>query len=178
MDFAAHALYGATFCSRSGIAGGSRGPRTSLMRDWTLWAAVGFGVLPDVISMGVPFLNWLMAGAGDNVGYFFRDFDGSGLIVYRYMHSLLIAGGCSALLFCFQRKLFVPSLAWIVHIITDALTHGLGKFKTTLFYPLTDWAIDGWPWWKSGWVTASYWLVLLITWLVLAAIRHNQTPAK
>ncbi|MBN1268834.1 MAG: hypothetical protein JXB04_04545 [Kiritimatiellae bacterium] len=174
MDLLAHALYGATACSRSGLAGGRKGRGGGrLFADWTVWCAVLFGVLPDLVSMGIPFLLW-MGGAAEHFGYFFRDFGGQGLVLYRYVHSLLVALLAAGLLRLTWKPLFIPSLAWVVHIVTDALTHDLGKFRTMLFYPLSDWAFEGWPWWRHAGVRLTYWLILPATWLVLWALRRGQ----
>jgi hypothetical protein len=56
MDLLAHACYGAVLCSRSGLAGGRQGlPGRRWYRDGTLWLAVFFGLLPDIVSMWVPY---------------------------------------------------------------------------------------------------------------------------
>jgi len=54
-------LYGATVCSRSGLAGGSRGTGgRPWIADWTAWAAAVFGVLPDAFSLGLPLLSFFL----------------------------------------------------------------------------------------------------------------------
>lgn len=178
MDLLAHALYGVTVCSRSGLAGGlkGRGPKP-MGADWTVWAAALLGILPDLVSMGVPFLAW-RAGHSEHFGYFFRDFDAYGLVLYRYLHSLLVALAAAALLRVVWKPLFVPSLAWIVHILSDALTHdALGKFRTLLFYPLSAWAFSGLPWWRHPGVCLAYWLLLPLIWLCLWAARSRLTSS-
>ncbi|MBI3985823.1 MAG: hypothetical protein HY343_02800 [Lentisphaerae bacterium] len=63
MDTIAHALYGATLFSRSGLAGGVKGAVDGQGRrplfDWTAWAAFGFGILPDLSSIGLYFNDWM-----------------------------------------------------------------------------------------------------------------------
>ena len=55
MDLLAHACYGATICSQSGIAGGRRGSgKDRCYKDSTVWWSVLFGLLPDMISMWGP----------------------------------------------------------------------------------------------------------------------------
>lgn len=170
MDLLAHALYGATACSRAGIAGGRKGTRgRRLIADWTVWAAVLFGLLPDIVSMGVPFLaSW----RGEHVGYFFRDFGGGGIILYRWVHSLVVSLAFCGLLRLIHKPLFIPALAWPLHVVMDSLTHNVGKFRTTLFYPLSDWAYPGLPWWQHPWVMVAYWAVLPVTWVALWAWRR------
>ena len=88
MDIFAHCVYGMTACSRSGLAGGRKGSGTSWFRDRSVWWAAGFGLLPDLASLGFPFLLFLFAGMPGN---FFRDLNPDWLISYRYAHSMLTA---------------------------------------------------------------------------------------
>ncbi|HOW98582.1 MAG TPA: hypothetical protein P5567_00330 [Kiritimatiellia bacterium] len=174
MDILAHAVYGATICSRPGLAGGRTGAGRPWFRDWTAWAAMLFGILPDALSMGLPFLQF---EHGDHVGHFFREFDGAGLIHYRYAHSLLVALAVSGLLRLLRRPLFLPSLAWPLHLALDALTHASpGKFHTELFYPLSSWAFNGLSWWQHPGLVALYWLALPAAWLALCAWRARGRP--
>ena len=174
MDFAAHALYGATFCSQSGLAGGRQGFAASMWRDKTVWASLFWGVLPDVVSMGIPFVVFL-ASRQQHWGHFFMEFEGMGLLLYRWMHSLVPAGVVLLALYRFRRSMFVPALAWPLHLLTDAVTHhSSGKFRTTLFYPFTDWAIDGWPWWHSPGLIFAYWALLPTVWIGLVILRRRR----
>jgi hypothetical protein len=170
MDLAAHALYAATVCSRTGLAGGRTGaPCRRWYRDGTVWWAVAFGLLPDVLSMWVPFAVHVISGQPGN---FFHHFGGDWLTVYRTVHSLVIALAVSAALLAWRRSLFIPSLAWAVHVLLDAVSHGQGKYQTLLFYPLTSWGIDGIAWWRTPWFFVAYWAVLPVTWLTLVLVRR------
>jgi hypothetical protein len=172
MDLMAHALYGATLCSRTGLAGGAAGARGRRgIADWTVWCAALFGVLPDIVSMGPAFVAF---GQTEALGHFFRDFDGPHLVLYRYMHSLLVALAAAGLLRLAWRPLGVPALAWTVHLVMDALTHGTGKFQTMLFYPLSTWALDGIRWWRHPGLVLAYWALLPGLWLSLRRWRRQR----
>ena len=69
MDTLFHGVLGATLCSRTGLAGGRRGPgpefkRRWLFSDWTLWAAFFFGIVPDLASLGIHFMMDAFTGNG------------------------------------------------------------------------------------------------------------------
>ncbi|MBU1692335.1 MAG: hypothetical protein KKC51_00050 [Verrucomicrobia bacterium] len=171
MDVLAHVLYGATMCSRTGLAGGRMGAGRKWFADRTVWAAALFGLLPDALSMGLPFLLFWRGGMQ---GHFFHDFGGEALVHYRYAHSLLVALTASGLLYLWRKPLFLPSLAWPLHLLMDAFTHGTpGKFHTTLLYPLSLWSMDGLSWWRHPWLVAAYWLALPTLWLVLHVWRRH-----
>jgi hypothetical protein len=144
-------------------------------RDRTVrWAAL-FGVLPDLLSMGIPFLMFAANGAsGHGLRDFFHGLDGPTLIGYRLAHSLLTALLVSAVLRLARRPLFIPSLAWTLHLLMDALSHGLGKYQTTLFYPLTDWALDGIRWWMHPGLVLAYWAALPAIWTALHLVRDRK----
>ena len=174
MDLLAHAAYGVTFCSRTGLAGGATGPTGPADKfrilDWTAWAAALFGILPDVVSMGPPLLAFV---AGGMHGNFFRDMPPESLALYHWTHSLIVALTVSGMLRLGWKPLFMPSLAWPLHVLMDSWTHGAGKFLTPIFFPLSTWGINGLRWWQHPGVVLAYWLVLPAIWLGLWCWRRS-----
>jgi len=171
MDVLAHALYGATVCSRTGLAGKSKGAAgRRWTADWTVWCSAVFGILPDVLSLGPPMILHAFSGGGN----FFHAVEDPTLIAYRYMHSLLVALAAAGIVRWIWKPLFVPSLAWPLHVLMDSVTHGAGKFQTTLFYPLSSWGFDSIRWWQHPEIVLAYWLVLPAIWLGLWAWRRRK----
>lgn len=184
MDIFAHALYGATVCSRTGLAGGGRRERDinavspvqspsrsmSWGADWTVWCAALFGVLPDGISLVLPSLPYWLAGTPH---LFFGNVDSQVIILYRYMHSLIVALVAVGLIRLAWKPMFIPSLAWVLHICMDALMHGSGTFQTTLFYPLSTWSLNGIRWWEHPNLVLAYWLILPVIWLGIYMQRRR-----
>ena len=172
MDVLAHALYGATACSRTGLAGGLKGTgRRPWLSDWTVWCSAAFGVLPDAVSLGPPIVAFLLGGG---TGNFFATVGGDSIVRYRWMHSLIVALAASGILRLAWKPLFVPSLAWALHVLADALTHASGKFQTTFFYPLSSWHFDGIRWWLHPGLMIAYWMLLPIIWFALSAWRRRR----
>lgn len=169
MDLLAHGVYAATVCSRTGLSGGLKGHPGRWYQDPTVWWAALFGLLPDILSMWVPFAVHVVAGPEGN---FFHLYSGAWLVVYRLVHSLLPAATISALCCVYRRWLFVPSLAWGVHVLLDAVSHGEGKFKTLLFYPFSSWGIDAIDWWRTRWFFIGYWALVPLIWLGLMLCRR------
>ncbi len=170
MDFFAHALYGATLCSRSGMAGSRQGGG-GWQRDPTVWIAALMGIGPDIVSMGGAFTLFVLRGMP---GHFFRDFGGVALTIYRCAHSLLFAALLCGLVRRIAPRYFTASLAWPLHILLDAPTHGAGRFQTTLFYPLSGWGLDAIRWWERPEVILGYWLLLPIIWALLSRWRAQR----
>lgn len=174
MDILAHALYGATLFSRTGLAGGRRGataPRGPYISDWTVWAAAGFGVLPDMTSIGAYFIGMLIRG--DSMS--FHDLPPSVYTLYHSTHSLMIAGLFLLMLWLIARPLAIPALAWPLHIMMDSFSHGEGRWQTLMFYPFSDWHIHGVNWWQHPAMIMLYWGLLPVLWVGIYAWRNRSS---
>ena len=173
MDLLAHALYGVTFCSRIGLAGCFRkppaGPIEHWNTDWTILAAAGFAVLPDLASIGIYFLDLILNLQSPSFHYL----PGYVFDLYNASHSLLVAVLVCLILRVVWKPLFIASLAWILHIGLDIFTHGLGRFQTPFLYPLSTYAFDGLNWWQHPWVMAMYWGALPLLWAFIYFQRRR-----
>ena len=173
MDILAHALYGSTVCSRTGLAGGRQGParsRGSFARDWTVWAAAAFGVLPDMASLGVFFARVFVGGGAPS----FHGLPPQVFVLYHCTHSLVVAGLFLLLLRIIPRPLFIPALAWPVHIAMDSLSHGAGPWQTLMLYPFSDWHWPGVNWWQHPGVMLLYGGMLPVLWIAIHLWRRSE----
>ena len=172
MDILAHAVYGATLCSRTGLAGGRQGApaaRSSYVRDWTVWAAAAFGAMPDLTSIGVSFAQMLVRGESPS----FHSLPPYVFVLYHCTHSLVIAGLFLLLLRTIARPLVVPALAWPIHILMDSFSHGDGRWQTLMLYPFSDWHFRGINWWQHPGVMLLYWSVLPLLWIAIHLWRRQ-----
>ena len=170
MDILAHALYGATFFSHTGLAGGRRAPRGPFTGDWTVWVAAGFGALPDLSSIGVTFAQMLLNG--DSIS--FHHLPPYLYVLYHSTHSFLVAGLLLALLWAVARPLAVPALAWPLHIVMDSFSHGDGRWQTMMLYPASEWHYHGINWWQHPGFMACYWGLLPLLWTGISLWRRRR----
>ncbi len=175
MDTLTHALLGAALCSRTGLAGGRRGPVNPLdgrprVWDWTLGAALFFGILPDLASIGLHLIYHILRH-GDMGWHAIPPFI---FTLYNLTHSLLIAGVCVLAAALWLRPWAAPMLAWPVHILTDTLTHGAGRFATPIFFPLSDYRFSGVNWWQTPWLARWPALALALLCAGFLAYRLNK----
>jgi hypothetical protein len=173
VDILAHALYGVTLFSRSGLAGGRKGWSArcrSSMRDWTLWAAAGFGILPDMTSIGVYFSHMWIQGDSPS----FHALPSYVFLLYHCTHSLMFAGLMLLVLRLIARPLVIPALAWPLHIFMDSFTHSDGRWQTLMFYPFSNWHYHGLNWWQSPGLMMLYWGLLPILWIAITVWRHQR----
>jgi hypothetical protein len=173
MDLLAHAVYGATVCSRTGLAGGRIGTCRKMKHhwatDWTVWCGLIMGLLPDVIALGPPWVAYLLNG---REGSYWLSIGEDDLARYRYTHSLMLSLGGAGLIRLIWKPLFAPALAWPLHVAMDALTHGTGRFQTPIFYPLSTWGLDSIRWWEHPGLMLAYWLALPMMWVSLWVWRR------
>lgn len=173
MDILAHAVYGATFCSRCGLAGGRRGSPTrrgGCLSDWTVWVASGFGLLPDMTSIGLFFGSMLIRG--DAIS--FHHLPPAVFVLYHCTHSLVIAGLVIGGLSAISRRIAVPALAWPLHIVMDSFSHGEGRWQTLMLYPVSDWHYHGVNWWQNPVLILAYWGLLPLIWLAISFWRRES----
>ena len=171
MDTLVHGVIGAAVCSRTGLAGGRRGPVDEKGRrkpsDWTLWAAFGFGVFPDLASLGIHFAMDLFAGNGVR----WHAIPGFIFALYHLTHSLAGMAVCIGLLVWWRRALLLPALAWPLHVLMDVPTHGTGVFLTPILWPFSERTFAGWSWWLNPWIFYGSWILAGGLWLAVALLR-------
>ena len=174
MDTLLHGVVGAALCSRTGLAGGRRGPVDAQGRraifDWTLWAAFFFGTLPDLASLGIHFAMDAVAGNGVR----WHGISGFVFFLYDVTHSLLGIAVCYGLLLAWKRALWLPALAWPLHVLTDVPTPGAGRFITPIFWPFSDWGFAGCSWWIDPRVFFGGWILVGALWLVVGVLRLSR----
>jgi hypothetical protein len=171
MDTLSHVVYGATLCSRSGLTGGRRGFRGgSIWSDWTVWAAAGFGLLPDALSIGIAFVRMAVSGAPVS----FHAIPPYVFVLYRLTHSLIVAGLFVLLVRMVSRRAAVPALAWPAHILMDSVSHGEGRWQTPMLFPVSDWHFHGINWWEHPNVVLFYWGILPLMWIAIRVWRWKS----
>ena len=135
-----------------------------------LWAAFFFGVLPDLASLGIHFSMDLVAGDGMKWG----DIPDFVFALYDVTHSLAGMAACIGLLVAWKRALWLPALAWPLHVLTDVPTHGSGPFMTPILWPFSDWAFAGWSWWLHPWMFYGSWILAAGLWLGVLGLRLSR----
>jgi hypothetical protein len=180
MDTLVHGVIGAVLCSRTGLPGGRRGPVDDAGRrqlsDWTLWVAFLFGILPDLASLGIHFSMDLIAGNGVR----WQGIPDVVFVLYNFTHSLAGIALTMGFLVWIKRSLWLPALAWPIHVGMDILTHGTGVFMTPVLWPFSDWSFAGWSWWLHPSIFYASWLLAGGLWLVVLAMRVSwrSDPSK
>ena len=172
MDILAHSLW-----AGAGLAVAQR--HVTIARR-TIVATIVLAVLPDVLHL-LPIIAWWLFG------------DGSLAMVLAYstalpgqapalpplvnlvshhlhctMHSAVVCGAVTLLLWAMRGSLWIPLLGWWSHVIIDVFTHSAVFYPSPVFYPLTFRGFDGLAW-NTPWFMALNYasLVAVFIWLVV-----------
>jgi hypothetical protein len=171
MDILAHALW-------VGVGLGLARRHYALTRR-TAVATVVLAVLPDVLHL-LPIWGWWVFGDGSwaalrayAIAVPGQEPPLSPLVqmvshhLHCIMHSAVVAGGVTLVLWRARQALWVPLLGWWSHIVIDLFTHSAEFYPVAVLYPVSDWAFDGLAWNTPWFMVANYVaLAVAAVWLV------------
>ena len=82
--------------------------------------------------------------------------------MYRITHSFTALTVFGILFYLyFPDSYLVMTFAYFLHLAVDVPTHSK-EWATRLFYPFSDFHIDGYNWWENKTVSLIFWLVLAV----------------
>lgn len=128
--------------------------------------AMFFGAMPDLISFGLYMaMEFFASGFHWHAGpppleslphWLFQS--------YAVGHSFIVSFTVIGLVAWFRRDIAFAMLAWPFHIVLDFPFHSFKYFPTPMFWPVSDFKIDGIPWshWYIWWPNVAG-LVILLT---------------
>lgn len=177
MDIVAHGLWVAV-----GLVAASR--RWRIPRR-TAIATVTLAVLPDVVQL-LPLLGALAFAPGGVavLTAYATALPGlepqlpplAALLTHHLhciMHSAVVAGAVTALLWLRTRSLWLPLLGWWSHIVIDVFTHSAQFYPVPVLYPFTQRGFDGLAW-NTPWFMATNYVALAV---VACALFVTRKPA-
>lgn len=183
MDIAAHALW-------VGIALAATHRRRRIAKR-VVAITVGMAVLPDLVHL-IPMLMWSLFGDGSLAQFWHYAVTLPGqepnvpptvtLLTHHLhciLHSAVIAGLVSPVIWWAMPQSHLPLLAWWSHILIDIPTHSADFFPSPVLYPITQRGFDGLAWNTPWFVVINYSaLVVLAIWLlwVYHQDKRHRTP--
>jgi hypothetical protein len=117
------------------------------------WLAVFFGAMPDLISFGAFMAMQIANGAWHPGPPPLAILPGWLYTNYSLGHSFVICLPIIGLVSLWRRDIAFAMLAWPFHIVLDFPFHSFQYFPTPIFWPISDFRIDGIPW--------SHWYIWL-----------------
>ncbi len=161
MDIFAHALWTGALI---------KGLSLQLKRKITIWKAVLWGVMPDILSFGLLFA-WLFYGLFTG-GMTFGDFPPPEAMepaktdtlpifqlvsfMYSFTHSIFVFAAFFMVFYFMFRKPILSMLGWLVHILIDIPTHSYKFYPTPFLWPISEWKFDGISWGQPWFMALNY----------------------
>lgn len=117
------------------------------------WMAIFFGAMPDLISFGAFMAINIVSGTWHMGPPPLATLPGWLYTNYSIGHSFVICLPIIGLVSLWRRDIAFAMLAWPFHIVLDFPFHSFKYFPTPLFWPISDFKLDGIPW--------SHWYIWL-----------------
>ena len=180
MDIFAHTLW-----AGAGVA--------VLRRRWpiaprTAALTLGLAALPDLLHL-VPIIGWWVFGDGSIAALWSYAIALPGLEpvlpswvallshhLHCIMHSGLVAGAVSLLLWGKLPSLRIPLLGWWSHIVIDVFTHSARYYPSPVLYPITERGFDGLAWNTPWFLLLNYTALGIIGMWLLSSQRSGHGP--
>ncbi len=193
MDILAHGLW-------TGAA--THGINKKIKKPINVWWTTFWGVFPDLFAFTIPFI-WVfiqLIGNGFNVSQLPRPQDvepvGSNIISFGHgnapetvpifqLTSLLYSISHSAVVFfilfgivylIYKRPVWELS-GWLLHILIDIPTHSYKFYPTPVFWPLSGWKFNGWPWGNVEFQAINYGAIAVVYLIIFIAKRRSKSGA-
>ena len=90
------------------------------------------------------------------------------------MHSAVVAGTVTLVLWASRRALWLPLLGWWSHIAIDVFTHSAAYYPVPVLYPFSQRGFDGLAW-NTPWFLGLNYLVLVAVGLSLWFSRRGAS---
>jgi hypothetical protein len=132
--------------------------KTKSQKPINIFAAVWWGIWPDIVSFGIASLWIIYALIIGQVS--FSDMPRPDTIeasqapkiflitqfLYNFSHSLVVFSVIFIFVCWYFRKIVWELLGWLLHIFMDIPTHASYFFPTPIFWPVSDWTYHGFNW--------------------------------
>ena len=151
---------------------------------WAIWWAV----FPDVLAFGPSLAAglWLLLTSGRAsapADDHFLPHVHVGLPLYQMGHSLVVFLLVFVVAAIVARRVMPALLGWLLHIAIDIPTHSLTYYATRFLWPVSDYRVDGLPWWTPWFWAATYGVlvaVFLLLWSIgsLGALRPQRDEQR
>lgn len=133
------------------------------------WLAIFFGAMPDLISFGAFMAINIVSGTWHMGPPPLATLPDWLYTNYSIGHSFVICLPIIGLVSLWRRDIAFAMLAWPFHIVLDFPFHSFKYFPTPIFWPISDFKIDGIPW--SHWYI---WLPNVAGLAILLTYRYRQ----
>jgi hypothetical protein len=152
-------------------------------KEFNFWQAAFFGIFPDVFAFVIPgiiffFIIIFQKGFNFiNLSTIIQSPPYSSIteMLYNISHSLIIFTVIFLLIWLIFRKPIWIMFGWLLHILIDIPTHLIGHFPTPMFWPLSNFKINGIIYWREPlFMIVDVVLLIIVYWIILKKERRKK----
>ncbi len=117
------------------------------------YIAIFFGILPDLFSMGLAIIFFIINGDWDILLTIIKLQDSDPTVIpswtfalHNVLNSFIIAFSVIGIIALWKKELAFAMLGWPFHICLDFPFHSSEYFPNHIFWPISDFYFDGIPW--------------------------------
>lgn len=151
-------------------------------KKFNFWQAAFWGIFPDVFAFVIPliiFLFIIIPQTGINfvnINSIIESPPYSSVIemLYNISHSFIIFAIIFLLIWLIFRKPIWIMFGWLLHILIDIPTHLLSHFPTPMFWPISDFKIDGIIYWRESLFMIIDIILLIIIYLMIYYVEKKK----
>ncbi len=135
-----------------------------------LWIPIAFAAIPDVFSWGMYLFHRILTGKFKFEKPNLQAVPRWVWSLYGISHSIFVSGSMFLVISIMVGKVYIPSLAWLVHILFDIPTHSRQFLPTPFLWPISKWKFPGFSWGRR-WFIILNWTIIALLMIYLFIIR-------
>jgi hypothetical protein len=156
-------------------------------RRFNLWWAAFWGTFPDVFAFVIPYIIFsiiIISQNGFNITNLITTikspaYESIVIGLYSISHSLIIFAAVFLLTWLIFRKPIWILFGWLSHILIDIPTHTIGHYATPMFWPISNFKINGIAYWREPIVMiVDITLLIIIYWIILRKERKIKNRRR
>ena len=145
-------------------------------RKFNFWLAAFWGIFPDMFAFVIPYLILSVIVLSKNgldfftSGLFNQTIESYSFIstLYNISHSIIIFAIIFLLIWLIFRKPMWVLFGWLLHILIDIPTHLIGHFATPMFWPISNFKINGIIYWREPlFMIIDILALVIVYWIIL-----------
>ena len=151
-------------------------------KKFNFWWAAFWGMFPDVFAFVIPsivFFIIILPHTGFSFTAISSTLESSPYstiieMLYKISHSIIIFSGVFLLIWLIFQKPIWILFGWLLHILIDIPTHLIGHFATPMFWPISNFKINGVAYWREPIVMIVDIILLITAYLIIFSLERKR----
>lgn len=155
-------------------------------KKFKFWEAAFWGMFPDIFAFVIPFFIFsiiIIIQKGFNLSNLMNSLQSASYsniikMLYNISHSLVIFVIVFFLVWLIFRKPIWVLCGWLLHILIDIPTHLKTDFPTQMFWPISNFNINGLIYWRDPKFMILDIVLLIVVYAIIFSIKRKNKKKK